>query len=101
MGITAAVARKYPLPSHVMFWKSVWNATAICGNTTLTMVLSRIAISRPSAITIVACHLYERCMAQLLSGTDAIHRVPTASLRLRLREIDHHPVDGKRDNILP
>src|SRR5579859_2516178 len=90
MGITAAVARKYPLPSHVMFWKSVWNATAICGNTTLTMVLSRIAISRPSAITIVACHLYERCMAQFLSV-----------LRIRLREIDHHPVDGKRDNILP
>src|SRR5713226_8725194 len=65
--MTAAVARKYPVPTQVIVWKSVWNALAIWGSTTLTIVLSRIAISRPSAMTSVACHLYERCIAHLLS----------------------------------
>src|SRR5450759_253791 len=88
--MTAAVARKYPVPIQVIVWKSVWNALAISGSTTLTIVLSRMAISRPSAITSVACHLYERCIAHLLS-----------LLGLRLWEIDHHPMDDKGNNVLP
>src|SRR5216684_2255417 len=88
--MTAAVARKYPVPTQVIVWKSVWNARAISGSTTLTIVLSRIAISRPSAMTSVACHLYVRCIAHLLS-----------LLRLCLREIDHHPMDDKGNNVIP